>query len=559
MSLPITAEEVRRHGALPLVIALRAPDGAWSAEAEDALAARFAAAVARLGRSFPGTPVRARSLLADRLDARIALAVAELPDVVVEALVPEGVEVARRLDDLGLGGDRALVPTPARLPRGRLGDVGDGGEAAWRSAAGYPLVRHAIVLVAAWTDDADPDVAGSTAELVRRMTLGPRLDEEPGATPRVGPADLGPVLRAPLGADDETWWEPGNDPFTADARPGRATRRFGRGLRLPPDMSPLRRYNLRVARLEGTADRGLAPLPDHVDANARRVLDARFLAADAVAVRGQRRVNGLRGALIALALIASFGLSFYARAPESTTLLIVFLVGIAAGTLLVRAARWRHLEESYLDARMLAEGMRVLRAWHAAGIADDPVHAYPMEHALDTTWIRQGLRATWVALASDPADEAHRAEGLAWAHEHWVRDQRSFYEGQLARDRDYSQGWGLAVNVVRLSLFGGLVGLAVLHGQESPPSARSWLIFAIVGSLTTLGMLRNLRDGLSFDLQVHQYGWCRRLFAQEPAPSPADARTPEAIRGRYLRLGRSALEEQSAWLHYHRLRPIRRS
>ena len=87
---------------------------------------------------------------------------------------------------------------------------------------------------------------------------------------------------------------------------------------------------------------------------------------------------------------------------------------------------------------------------------------------------------------------------------------------------------------------------------------RSLAIFLIAGSFTVIGSLQNMRDGLSFDVQVKQYGWCRRLFEQEEvtAPTDADAEAPEAIRRRYAELGRFALEEQSAWLLFHRLRPL---
>lgn len=74
--------------------------------------------------------------------------------------------------------------------------------------------------------------------------------------------------------------------------------------------------------------------------------------------------------------------------------LAVFLVLLVTSFAIVAVAWWRRLDERRLDARALAEGLRVRREWAMAGISASVADSYSGQVRNEMSWIRQALLHT---------------------------------------------------------------------------------------------------------------------------------------------------------------------
>lgn len=226
-----------------------------------------------------------------------------------------------------------------------------------------------------------------------------------------------------------------------------------------------------------------------------------------------------------------------------------FLLFLSLAALLIWRGNSRRLENAYLDARALAEGVRVLGFWRRAGLSQSVTDRYLSHHHEAVDWIRTALaqleRATDEPGAADP-------EAVAAVTRNWVVAQRDYFARKLAPTGRRALVWskfggaGLLGTVLVAAGYGALV----LRGIDSGTSAILQAILAWVGGIAVVA--EGFAEKQGFTKLAVQYQLAHRLFdrAVQALESGADS---TAV---FLQLGEEALRENGEWLSYFRNHPL---
>src|SRR5664279_5465791 len=164
-------------------------------------------------------------------------------------------------------------------------------------------------------------------------------------------------------------------------------------------------------------------------------LDESYRAADALARRFQERSQRALGALLALAILATFLLQAGTFAGARKLVSGSLYVGCLTGAWIVfLIAKKRDLRTKYLDYRALAEGLRVQFFWRLAALPASAADHYLRKQRSELDWIRHALRA--VEILNPPARGATR---LPAARAHWLESEARYFaaaaRGHDAKDR----------------------------------------------------------------------------------------------------------------------------
>ncbi|MEO8159816.1 MAG: hypothetical protein ABI588_00245 [Arenimonas sp.] len=293
-----------------------------------------------------------------------------------------------------------------------------------------------------------------------------------------------------------------------------------------------------------------------------REIDARFRAADWLAVHFRRRV---RSSLLAThALAALMGLSFilFSDVHASRVYLLGFLGLFVLGLAINLLGKRREWQRKYLDYRGLAEGLRVQLYWRLGGVETPPnaslgYDSFLQKQDVDLSWIRHAMRAS--GLMRDKLGES--APGwLDWVVRHWVGDAEG-NGGQLAYYRDGTRQRERAYRITSLAgalaLAAGLLGaVALLLGGERIPDAAQQQLLLAMGLLPLLAGIREAYSYKKADKElIKQFRFMSRLFAscrQRLDRAHDAAQTRQLLRA----LGAACMEEHAEWILLHRERPL---
>lgn len=277
-------------------------------------------------------------------------------------------------------------------------------------------------------------------------------------------------------------------------------------------------------------------------------LDAGYRVADALARRFQERSQRALGALLALAIFATFllqaGTFAGARKVVSGSLYVACLAG---AWLVFLVAKKRDLRTKYLDYRALAEGLRVQFFWRLAALPAFPADHYLRKQRSELDWIRHALRA--VEILNPPAGEPSR---LPAAREHWLESEARYFaaaaKGHDAKDR----------RVKRISAALFVVALALAFLKPFLDSAHPLVILVGLFPLTA-AFVKWWSERRAFGPLAHQYERMAILFdaATRQAGRALEEGRVEDARGVFLEAGREALAENGDWVLLHRERPVR--
>ena len=299
-------------------------------------------------------------------------------------------------------------------------------------------------------------------------------------------------------------------------------------------------------------------------------LQTLYRQADAISLLANRK---RRIYLAMILLTAVVGTLFYGihgeMFPEQIWLWFGFPFFVIAAVLLYRAARANHVEEKYLDARALAEALRVQFFWELAGIRQSVDQYYLMNHRTELDWIRFALKNVW--LLSQGTDEfSTAASHYPVVLEKWVRDQANWYrlkagqQSQIVRRRQRVSRYGLLVAVAWSILVPTtLLILRSLHllpswNNGSKLTERIYQGCHVALALPALlaGAYRLWIEQAGYEEQSREYSYMERQFSHIAKELEAHLDSPEEADKLLLALGIEALSENGRWLLLHRERPL---
>ena len=278
---------------------------------------------------------------------------------------------------------------------------------------------------------------------------------------------------------------------------------------------------------------------------------ARYARADARAGRLQRRFHHrLRGiyVLSALAIISFAGVELWAWAIAGS----LAFVGAALGVLYW--TRSQDLENRFLNARALAEGLRVATFWTVGGLPDHVHDHYFNKYVGDLAWTRLALQnietvsRTGIPPDQLPADADEVRAG-------WVDDQCAYFARQKEEAAN-DAGWydGLAQVA-----FGGTMvyalGLMIYFAFGPSVSGNTVELLAVgVELLLAFGVSwKAYKSKLGLDALQRHYATAHTLFRAAQGALDRGEAAPDDI---LVQLGEEALLENGEWLWLNQTRDI---
>ncbi len=530
---------------------------------------------------MPDTPIILLTGLAEGADQFVA-EIALKENIEVAAILPMPLDIYRKhmtleaqkkLDELLLAASLKIqLPLDGRTEI----DIenNDSVRASCYEALGHFLTTHAQALLALW-DGSDSKKRGGTSSVVHYFLSGLSLKDslEVDARCRVVYHVITP--RASTSLSDltiRTRFLDCKTPIEVSSRPARS---FDESVGISP-MSDLElkldRFN-RDARMLPETSRSYQPLlvgDSRASLSSFQIrLQTLYQQADAIAVRANERRKVFLAALLMTAVIGTIFYGIHGEILENHVWLwFSFPVFVVAAFFLHRAAVSTHIDERYLDARALAESIRVQFFWDIAGIAR-PVDLYRSPNKdTRTDWIQIALRNVWLLRLTSGGTSADKSN-FEFVLEKWLRGQARWYgqeadrESKIVRRRVKIAHYGLAGSVI----WSVVVPASILISGpwiDLPPwktlAPGNWMYqtFHIVLAVPALlaGAYRLWIEQAGYEEQTRDYRYMENQFATKAREVERHLNSPQLAERLFLEMGVEALKENGRWLQLHRERPL---
>lgn len=566
-------------GPLPLVIGVTGHRDLAAQDIpriEDSLDALFAS----LHRQYPHTPLRLLSPLAegaDRIVAKVALK--HGAELVVPLPMPEAEyrnDFPRSLAEFDDLKAKATIVYTLPLPdeAANAGDVLSGPQRdACYENVGLHIVNHSQLIVALWNGVPATD-RGGTAHIVEYALSGSWDTASALHFSRDTSLDKAVWhLRIPrLNSHSEPDAETTSHYYTAVWRVSE-----NRDLKLPftptggnwpklhfAHLRSMEAFNAEALSLPPQRVRegmdGVMPSnvnPKTIDPSERVVQS--FVAADLISGKHQNTTYKLWRLIFALACAMILAFESYSHLWPHGLLLLLYPAAFVVMTIAYSVLNRRRLNDRFIDARILAEALRVVIYWRLAGVPENIADQYLGRHLAAIGWIPGALSG----LLTLPPPDAHFAQqdGLGIADQFWVDRQLKYYERQSARQGRRVQlyrrfaGSLYALTLVFsvcVAVYGVVItkrsllrDLLILLMASGPAVAVLWIAYA---------------EKQGWERHVQEYTRNAALFAgaHELIAKHAGADLPASfpsIQKVLLELGREAIWENAEWAVLHRVKP----
>ena len=304
----------------------------------------------------------------------------------------------------------------------------------------------------------------------------------------------------------------------------------------------------------------------------QRRLETLYGEADAISVRA----NGWRKFFLAMILVvAVVGTLFYGIHGEMLEdhiwLWFSFPLFVTAALLLHRAARARHTDALYLDARAFAEALRVQFFWDLAGVKQSVGTYYLVDQPTELDWIRYALQNVWLLGQATQGGEreAVTAPNRKAVLDFWVKDQRDWYRRkaqrqlQSVRRRErvsrnallIAVGWSV---LIPLSMMIPGPWHSVNPWKNLQPGSWVYQLFHVTLAVPALiaGAYRLWIEQAGYEEQSREYRSMERELSLKAIELEAHLDSEDRAQQLLLQLGVAALSENGRWLLLHRERPL---
>ncbi len=599
----VLSPDSARKGPIPIVVGvtghldldLRATG------AEQALSDAVRGILREVQKNAPHSPMLILSGLAegaDRFVSKLAknefgariVGVLPLPQDLYEEDFPDSVEEFRGMLDAGA---RVEVPFIGGSTRDDVKEHGNRRDAQYAEAGAY-IVRQSQVLIALW--DGGKGGEGGTS-YVLDFALSGSLGPFSEACSPLDAHNIPPIYRIVTprlskkreldGAAFECQVLPcdecsdtirhhdfmgiGGSTETVSDTVGR--RRVKRFLRV---INRLDRFNedclgQRGVLMEKAPESSRMLLPDTVASglpNTVQRLRRVYGIADTLSIHYRALQRNFLYTLLGCSLVAIGGFELYAhQIIHRLPVLVLFPVFLVAAYAVYRLVRAWEVQNRYLDYRALAEGFRVQLFWRLAGIDMEVANEYLIRHRTELDWIRDGIRA-WSMSLGEPAatgrekSPLYEAARVKLISEHWVEDQKKFFESREHRD----ERWELGHHRVVSGLFLGSIAIAVVYLAISllgfpEDDASHWPHFFVfvIGMMPVLAaVVGAYAEVMAFGAQAQRYRFMAELYihAAEKLKQAMVMSDSEQVRSILRELGSVALEENGNWVLMHRDHPL---
>ncbi len=560
------AAAVRRwDGRVPILVGAC---GHRTISASDRLVGAIKSQCEALKKRYPNSPFIILSALAEGADRLIAKVAMKALGADLIAVLPMPAEEYERDFESSESREefRALLTSAlyvriAAVPSGNAWKIEGEPRNEQYARAGAIIVDHAQVLFAIW-DGKPARGTGGTADQVAWFERGsspkkftPYKDE----TTPLDPREPGRCVRI-----DPT----GVNVSVADY-PAPIKRRKSR---IEQILEKTNKFNGNV-KTSAAAIAESYPLVDEASVGELALTDAVYHAADGVSVRFANVVRNADAFVYVLAILAVVVFNFVSS-KDWAPWTYLGITGVMAGLGLRILAP--SLDNRFLEYRCLAEALRTLFFWRAAGVAR-PVWLPLLSRQSGTVhWIRQAVRT--VEFCQDCLPCSHpelgsgsMSEGLRLAKEKWVDDQGAWFARKQAYHLGKYRFWSVLGYVGMAGSFatsGLIAALTVTHGASGetyfelivnrPEYNDFWqaaLSFFAAGTVAARGFL--LRKA---HLEIaKQYASQKRIFekASGMLDSVKNVAAPEWTPTEILeKLGQEALQEQAEWVWLRHTRPF---
>lgn len=591
--------ETGPNARIPIVLGVTGHRDLGGPEQKSALRREVEAAMRRLRERYPSSPFAILSPLAKGADRLVAGAALEVLGASLHVPLPLPEKLYREdFSSRGTGEfDRLLGEADSAYELALLSSRADVAERGQDRARQYALAGGFVtdrsqILFALW-DGKEAGGTGGTGEVARWAMKG-----------QVPPEHLPPEAR-----DRPFYYPSETDLVHVHTETAEAQYRSGESP-AEPVLERIERYNEEIQDLkENWALKETLPLPNGSsgqsaiersirgvagEAEAGPLVSAagqdmlhRYGAADALSIKLQSR---FKRRLALICGLSGLGVAGFAAIEVWAPGTILSLSCAALGLLLLWHLYRQELEDRYLHARALAEGLRVGLFWSVAGVEHHVHDHYLSKQAGEMAWTRVALQnvettsrtpsvarrpgaeqpgATVSQATSggtdtnkiatgediDPDGDASAPEGLLLTEREWVGAQLRYYreaQAEVNRSARRLNGGAKAAYGVSLALAVGAAGyIAFAPGWQS--QTVEYVGMAIELALALGVSLQAYRSKLGLGALGRHYETARQLFKEAREALRRGDQRPRAV---LRRLGQEALAENGEWLWMNQSRDV---
>jgi uncharacterized membrane protein len=292
----------------------------------------------------------------------------------------------------------------------------------------------------------------------------------------------------------------------------------------------------------------------------------RYSIADALAIRYQKSVMQTHWALHWLVFFSFLCFVLFAHLPaHSGPVLALSLLLLGVAYLSHQRGKKMRLDMKSQDYRAMAEACRVWFFWQIAGIPDSVADNYLGKQRTELDWIRYALRGWRIEADSGPSTWSNPADRLKFILDHWVKDQRKYFDKASEKSEKQSEGmerWVVTFLSLAIGFAIALAG-AVVYVQYSEgewwrcPDCEwtDWPVILIDAFLAAGALLHHASQRRAHAEHRKQYTRMINIFenASRAIEQKADL---QAARVCLRKLGQEALLENGDWVLLHRERPL---
>ncbi len=284
-----------------------------------------------------------------------------------------------------------------------------------------------------------------------------------------------------------------------------------------------------------------------------------FAAADMISQKYQKTTYKLWKWIFVMAGTMILSFESYTHLWPHGPLLLVYPTAFIAMTIAYSVLSRRRLDDRFIDARVLAEALRVVIYWRLAGLRESIIDQYLGRHIAAIGWLPNSILGL---LTLPPPDiEYAQRDGLRIADKFWVDRQLAYYERQSTRQ-------GRRVMLYR-RFAGSLYGLTLVFSVvvaiygvvvTKPSPLRDILIMLMASGPAVAALWIAYAEKQGWEKHVKEYARNAALFARAhelivnfgKSKSPA---TFPYIQKVLLELGKEAICENAEWAVLHRVKP----